>query len=411
MTFSPRNIVIAGGGVGAVEALLALTDLSDGTFDITVVAPDDRFTLRALTVTEPFGRGLGSDVGSLAEIAEAHGATFRRASVDEVRPEDRAVLLSDGGELRYDALILSPGAVRRVAFPPALTFGIGDPQALGGLLADLEQGYGDAVAFVVPAGITWSLPLYELALMTAREVSGMGRDVRLIFATPEAAPLAIFGPEASKALDELLAEVGIEVHCGMPVSVTRGAIQLGADAAPVAVDRIVSLPLLEGPRLAGVPANAQGFIPVDSFSRVLGLDAVYAVGDATDLLVKQGGLACQQADVAARHIVAEAGGDLAAEPLQPVLRGRLLTGRGERFLRRELDKELGTVDEEALWWPPAKVSGAYLGPWLAEQHLAGSRKPSTAPPAGVDVEVPLHRDMRFGPRILLGLDSLGRTST
>src|SRR5206468_8095415 len=132
-------IVIAGGGVGAIEALLTLRDLSDGVFDVTLVAPDERFTLRALTVAEPFAAGLRSDVGSLPEIVHANGATFRRAAVVEVMPVLRRVVLSDGDQLRYDELVLSPGAVRRVAFPPALTFGIGDPQVLGSMLADLEQ--------------------------------------------------------------------------------------------------------------------------------------------------------------------------------------------------------------------------------------------------------------------------------
>ena len=406
MTVAVRHVVIAGGGVGAIESLLALRDLSDGAIDVTIVAPDDRFVLKALTVAEPFAAGMQSDIGSLAEIAHANGATFRRAAVSEVRPDHHTVVLSDGHELGYDSLILSPGAVRKIAFDPALTFDTSHPQALGGLLADLEQGYSSSVAFVVPAGVTWPLPLYEIALMTARQVAGMGREVRLLFATPEPAPLAIFGPEAATALDQLLTAAGIEVRCGVPVSVTRGAIELGRDEH-IPVDRVVSLPLLEGPRLAGLPANADGFIPVDDYSRVPGVADVYAIGDATDLLVKQGGLACQQADVAARHIVSEAGGQLPAEPLKPVLRGRLLTGGTERFLRRDLQGPGGTVDEEPLWWPPAKVSGAYLGPWLAgRRHGATPPAPET-PPAGVDVEVPLRHDERFGPRILLGLDTLG----
>ena len=43
-----------------------------------------------------------------------------------------------------------------------------DVEALHGLVQDIEEGYVRSVAFVVPAGVSWSLPLYELALMTAR---------------------------------------------------------------------------------------------------------------------------------------------------------------------------------------------------------------------------------------------------
>ncbi len=54
------------------------------------------------------------------------------------------------------------------------------------------------IAFVVPDGTTWSLPLYELALMTARQTWSMGADwLKLVFVTPESRPLAIFGGAAS----------------------------------------------------------------------------------------------------------------------------------------------------------------------------------------------------------------------
>ncbi|MCW2966333.1 MAG: hypothetical protein JWM71_105, partial [Solirubrobacteraceae bacterium] len=414
-----REILIAGGGVGAVEALLALTDLGEGAFHITVIAPNERFALRALSVAEPFAAGHHADVAALADVVREHGAELVRSTVTEVDAEHLTVKCSEGEQLTYDALVLSPGARPRAAYPQALTFGFGDPLALNGLLADLEQGYTDSVAFVVPDGVAWSLPLYELALMTARQVYGMNRDVDVTFATPEPAPLAVFGAEASASVAALFAELGITMHCGLPVSVGRGQIRIGHGSETLAVDRIVSLPLLDGPYLPGVPANAAGFIATDEFCRVPAAPGVYAIGDATDLVVKQGGLACQQADVAARHIAHAAGGPLEAEPFKPVLRGRLLTGGADRFLRRDLHGAHGETDEQSLWWPPSKVYGQYLGPWVAQrqQQAAPAAAPvaptvAAEPPEGIDVSVPLRQDI-YGPRELLGLDSLGaiRTST
>jgi sulfide:quinone oxidoreductase len=181
----------------------------------------------------------------------------------------------------------------------------------------------------------------------------------------------------------------------------------------IEVDRIVSLPILDGPYLLGVPANAGGFIGVDEFCRVPGLPGVYAIGDATDLPLKQGGLACQQADVAARHIVHAAGGPVPAIPFAPVLRGRLLTGGADRFLRRDLQGAHGEADEQALWWPPTKVYGKHLGPWFARRGggpLTADLCPASPaePPEGIDVEIPLARAV-YGPRTLLSLDSLGAT--
>src|SRR4051794_12851602 len=142
----PRHVVIVGGGVGAVEALLALRDLGDGALRLTVIAPDDRFVLKALTTAEPFAVGR-ADAGSFGEIAAELGAELHHAAVTAIDTERKVVSCSDETQVAYDELILSPGARRRAAFPTGITFGLGEPLALNGLLADLEQGYTRSVAF------------------------------------------------------------------------------------------------------------------------------------------------------------------------------------------------------------------------------------------------------------------------
>jgi sulfide:quinone oxidoreductase len=279
--------------------------------------------------------------------------------------------------------------------------------ALTGILADLEQGWSKSVAFVVPPGTTWPLPLYELALMTADRVWGMNMDsVDLHLVTPELSPLAIFGAEASDEVSSLLAAAGITPHVGISAAVSKsGLVGLGPDRPPLEVDRIVALPLLDGPRVDGVPCDARGFIPVDDFGRVTGAPDVYAAGDATNQPIKQGGLACQQADAVAAHIVAAAGADITPEPAHLVLRGRLLTGRQDRFLRREAGDPSGTAASEPLWWPPAKVSSRYLAPYLTDRDLL------TLPPyddhdEGISVCIPVAWN-EHNREDVLGLKSLG----
>jgi sulfide:quinone oxidoreductase len=93
---------------------------------------------------------------------------------------------------------------------------------------------------------------------------------------------------------------------------------------------------------------------------------VYAAGDVTAHAIKQGGLACQQADAAATHIAAAAGADVQAEPFAPVLRGMLLTERWARFLRRDERTAADHTDVagHALWWPPTKIAGRELAGYL-----------------------------------------------
>lgn len=138
----------------------------------------------------------------------------------------------------------------------------------------------------------------------------------------------------------------------------------------IRVDRIVTEPRLAGPRLRGLPCDHDGFIQTDAHGRLAGLDGVFAAGDATAFPVKQGGLAAQQADAVAEAIAASVGADIDPQPFRPVLRGLLLTGGPARYLRSDISGKAGddsVISEEALWWPPDKISGRYLAPYLSSQ--------------------------------------------
>ena len=218
--------------------------------------------------------------------------------------------------------------------------------------------------------------------------------VELHLVTPEPRPLDVFGPEASAAVAELLAAGRITTHLGVRAKTTQpNSIDVG-DGEIVTVDRLVALPVLEGRRLDGIPSSASGFTPVDDAGVVDGLEDVYAVGDITDRPIKQGGLACQQADVAAAHIAKRAGADIEVPPLEQKLRGRLLTGGGDRFLRRDTGATGETATSEPLWWPSAKVSGKYLSPYLAGKGVVHLPSRGAPPENAMDVEVDVTRPRR-----------------
>jgi len=98
--------------------------------------------------------------------------------------------------------------------------------------------------------------------------------------------------------DRELSERGIAVRAAArAIAVGPGVLEL-ADGPPVAADRVIALPRLVGPAIPGLPQGAGGFIPVDAHGRVPDVPDVFAAGDATTFPLKQGGLACQQADAA-----------------------------------------------------------------------------------------------------------------
>jgi CBS domain-containing protein len=164
----------------------------------------------------------------------------------------------------------------------------------------------------------------------------------------------------------------------------------------VGADRVVALPRLEGPRIGGIPQTYGGFIPVGPDAQVMGMPDVYAAGDITTFPVKQGGIAAQQAEVAAEAIAAKAGVEVTPRPFRPVLRGLLLTGAGSRYLRADLVDDSTEMSLEPLWWPPAKIVGRYLAPFLAEfARVDVSTEPTSE--AGVPVEVELDADALESP--------------
>jgi sulfide:quinone oxidoreductase len=156
------------------------------------------------------------------------------------------------------------------------------------------------------------------------------------------------------------------------------------------------LPRLVGTRIDGVMQTEDRFIPVDDHCAVIGADSLFAAGDITAFTIKQGGLAAQQAVVAAEAIAVLAGATLVPRPFRPVLRGLLLTGDQPTYLRHDLSDSSGGdwASGAPIWWPPTKIVGRRLSPFLAE--LAGETDPedegSVAPTGGIAVEVPIERD-------------------
>jgi len=314
--------MIVGGGVAALEGLMALHELAGDRLSVELVTPTPEFVYRPLAVAEPFGLGEARRY-DVVRIASDHRAAVHIAGINSVDAAGHRVVTWDGRELPFDLLLVTVGARATTSIPGSVTLqGPGYTGRFRTVLHELDEGHAQHVTFAVPPGASWPLPLYELALMTATHVAERGlREVRLSFVTPEQAPLELFGTEASESVRELLDERGIELHLSHHAArFEDGELSL-VPGGTLAADRVVSLPSLVGPRLAGLPADAHGFIPVDLHGLVQGERDVYAAGDATNSPIKQGGVATQQADAAAEAIAARAGAEVDPQPFRPVLRG------------------------------------------------------------------------------------------
>ena len=370
---NPLRVLIAGGGVAALEGLLALRHLAGSAVEIQLVAPDPEFVYQPTSVAEPFGLSDRRSYG-LAEIARDQEAEFIRDSFAALDPDRRIMFTHAGAELEYGALLLAVGAKRTRAVPGALTFrGSADSEAFAVLLERLETGEIRRLAFVVPPAVRWPLALYELALLTAAHLATREvRDVEISVITHEPAPLSLFGDEASDSVARLLGDAGVAIRTDCAAeAVDDDGLRL-RDGRRLRANAAVALPRLSVPDLPGVPQGPEGFIPTSDHGVVEGLVQVYAAGDATWFPIKQGGVAAQQADAAAAAIAASAGVQLKREHPQPVLRGLLLTGGAPHYLRSAVGERdaSSAAGPDPLWWPPAKVAGRYLAPYLTRDELA-----------------------------------------
>jgi sulfide:quinone oxidoreductase len=358
------DVLIAGSGPAALEAALVLQRVAGDLVETTILTPDEHFAHQPITVLSPFAAH-GSQRQPLATLASGAGASLRRGTVASVDSAARTLRTGDGETIAYDALLIAVGGVQQLPYPRALAFGrAGTDERMHGLIQDVEAGYVKRIAFIVAPGVSWPLPLYELALMTAERAFGMCAHVELTFVTPEESPLALFGQEVSRDVAEMLEVAGIHLWTGAQPEVPEcNVVELCPQGERVLVDRVVTLPTLAGPAIDGLPHDAAGFLPVDDHGRVTGAPGVYAAGDASNFAIKQGGIACQQADAAAEAIAASAGAAIEPAPFTPVLLAVLLTERETLWLRRDLSTPTGQSGTSALppqSWPPTKIVGREL---------------------------------------------------
>ena len=227
------RLAVVGAGVAGLEALVALHALAPGRIDATLVDPGESFRLRALDVGEPFGMRRARRY-PLAEIASDLGVELVSGRLHRVNHEARAAVLRSGEWIGYDALLLAVGARPY----PALTEGVlFDPVHGRDTLTGLAARPAGHTAVVVPSGVGWTLPAYELALLLSTQP---GATVTLV--TAERTPLEAFGAPGAQLAREELATAGVTLISAVQAAAASPTRLTFAGSSGLDVDRIVHLP-------------------------------------------------------------------------------------------------------------------------------------------------------------------------
>lgn len=292
---APTRVLIAGGGVAALETMIALEHLAGESLQVQLLAPERDFVYRPLLVAEPFGRGAARRF-SLETLAASTGASFQWDALTSVDPGHHRATTRSDEQLDYDVLVIAGGARARLSLPGAVTFWDSrDTTTYRDLLHEIEEGSVTEIVFSVPSLLAWPLPLYELAMMTATHAAEHAAgDISISIVTPEEAPLELFGADASTTVRTLLDRQGIRIRCG----------------------------------------------------------------DVTSFPVRHRGIAAQWGDTVAEAIAADAGMPIEPTPLRPTVRGLLLTGAEPlwwppgKIAGRYIAPHLASLAKRELWTAP-----------------------------------------------------------
>jgi sulfide:quinone oxidoreductase len=391
-------VCVVGGGTAGLEGLLLARRQLGSAADLCLIAPEREFRYRPMSPDSLFrpAKERGLAIVDIASEAGARRVADRAVLVDEVQ---RSVVTRDGDTVTFDFLLLAVGARPRRALRQGYLWVRGvDPVFLDQILGELAARTVRDVAVVVPRGARWPIPAYELALVLAWTVAGTPAHITLITTEPE--PLRALGAAAADAVAHELDVAGVELITGVEVidavrhdgtRSDRANVNLvpepPADAADAligrptgsargqpygdstrAFDRLISLPTVDGPSIAGVATDAAGFIEVDTTLKVCGSERVWAAGACVAAGLEHSALAARQADAAIAAIAEQCADGVAADPTipsgAPELTGMLLTGQRDAWLA---ENPLGTREPSTrcLWWPPGRAVGQMLA-----QHIA-----------------------------------------
>lgn len=391
-------VCIVGAGTAGLEALLSAREALGASVDLRLVAPDREFRYRPMHRDSLFrpARERGIKVADL--VAET-GATWVRDRAEFVRESERCLLTRDGDTVEFDYLLLAPGErSKRPLAQGYLWERGGDPSFLEEIIRQIAAGKVASVAVAIPRGARWSMPAYELALVLAWSAAGTHAGITLI--TAEEQPLGALGSAASHAVAEELERAGVETITGVELvdAPERGAppmtvadliivperaedeatalIGKPTDPARVQISagvarefqRLISLPVMLGPRIAGVASDHAGFVAVDESLKVCGSDVVWAAGGCIAGALEHSALSAQQADAAVAAIAAAcrhagaAGSGIGPDAVE--ITGILLTGQRDQWLA---ENPIGTPEPSTrcMWWPPGRAVGKTLARRIA----------------------------------------------
>lgn len=365
------RVLVLGAGFGGIATAVALREQLPEADEVVLVDRRDDFAMGLRKIWAILGISpIAYGTRSLATLA-SRGITVRRGDILAVDPVNRAAAV-DGTSLQADALVVALGADRAMEVVP----GLAEHGHNAWDRSHVEQVHGAVDAFrggrvvIGIFGMPYPCPPapYELAMLLSERFDARGIDARLTVFGPAPIVLPILGAAGCVPLDGRLAERGISfLGSRAATAVTDHAIHFGPDE-PLAFDLLLAVPPHRCPSVlvdAGLAPDG-GWVKVDPATLETGHEGVYAIGDATAIMLANG------MPLPKAGLFAEREGEVVAARISASLRGEEATatfdGRGACFIEMG-EGEASTISGDFYADPPA----VELSAPSAEQRAAKER--------------------------------------
>lgn len=313
-----KTILILGGGIGGIVAANELRKHLGTGHRIIIVDKNRIQTLGLTYLWIMVGWRKAYAIERDLSLLEKKGIEFHHAVVKTIDLHRRRVE-TEKETLDYDYLIIALGAEYAWESIPGLSSSANTFYSLEGaedLQKQLMKFAGGTISLVVTSTPYKCPPApYEAALLIESFLrrKSVREKTKIDIFIPEPAPMQIAGPDAARALQELLAQrkIGlITSHRIRSYDAANGRTSFETGAS-VSSDLTIFVPPHRSPAVVREAqlTNASGWIPVDKRTLQTAHENVYALGDVTTIplasglsLPKAGIFAMNQAEVAAHNI-------------------------------------------------------------------------------------------------------------
>lgn len=315
------SIVIVGAGTGGAATARALRGRLGGKHRITLVEQKPDLTYQPGLLWLMTGRRRQRDITRRTDRMRAGGADVVASKALALDTHQQTVRLENGRTLRYDTLVLAPGADASRADNQEVAragFNLYTPAGALAIREAAERFRGGRIAILVTALPVKCPPaVYEAGFLLREgfEKKGLGKAVEISIYTPEQSPMQAAGPGVGRAFTNRLRKKGIGLHLNQRfLRVDPASRTLHFASGPVPYDLLIYVPRHQAPAFIAETdlPDQSGWIPVDPHTLRTREPGVYAIGDVNRIPLasgfdapKTGAAAHFQALVVAENIARE----------------------------------------------------------------------------------------------------------